>query len=64
MQALSGDAYLYPGMHSIRVEYFEMDGDQGIILEYSGPGTGNVRTVVPATVPGLLLGGSMEVHPA
>ncbi|MGB2809870.1 MAG: PA14 domain-containing protein, partial [Sedimentisphaerales bacterium] len=34
----SGSIYLNAGMHPIKVEYFERDGGEGLIVSYDGPG--------------------------
>ncbi|MHC4546752.1 MAG: lamin tail domain-containing protein, partial [Planctomycetota bacterium] len=34
----SGSIYLDAGMHPITVEYFERDGEEGLIVSYDGPG--------------------------
>ena len=39
MQSLSGDAYLYPGLHRVRVDFFDSESSHGIILSDSGPAT-------------------------
>ena len=39
MQSLSGDAYLYPGLHRVRVDFFDLESSHGIILSDSGPTT-------------------------
>jgi hypothetical protein len=43
----SGDIGLAAGRHPIRVEFFENQGGAGLIVRWSGPGTG--KSVVPAS---------------
>jgi hypothetical protein len=41
-----GAVALYPGLHRIRVDFFEAGGSAGLIVEYEGPGV--ARAVIPA----------------
>jgi len=36
---VSGSACLYSGYHTIRVEYFETTGEEGLLVQFEGPGT-------------------------
>ncbi|MBX3322266.1 MAG: hypothetical protein KF757_04675 [Phycisphaeraceae bacterium] len=48
MQERWGTVPLQPGLHEIRVEFFEAGGGAGLIVEYGGPGV--TRQVIPAGV--------------
>ncbi|MCL4222154.1 MAG: hypothetical protein KJZ65_12385 [Phycisphaerales bacterium] len=43
-----GTVALYPGLHPIRVDFFEAGGGAGLIVEYEGPGID--RQVIPVSV--------------
>lgn len=47
MRERSGEIGLAAGRHPIRVEFFENQGGAGLIVRWSGPGTG--KSVVPAS---------------
>ena len=46
----SQGVYLLPGLRSLQVLFFNDDGGYGIVLEYQGPDTSNLRIVVPPNV--------------
>ena len=46
----SQGVYLLPGLRSLQVLFFNDDGSYGIVLEYQGPDTSNLRIVVPPNV--------------
>lgn len=47
MQEERGTVTLTPGQHDIRVQYYEKDGDAGMVLKYQGADTKNHMVVVP-----------------
>lgn len=51
MTQRSGD-YIFsnPGKYAIRVEFFEKDGGDGLIVEYEGADTGNSPVNIPSSV--------------
>ena len=48
MEEQYGDIYLDAGMHSIMVDYFEYNGNHGLIVSYEGPGIS--KRVIPDEV--------------
>ena len=49
-ESSSGDVYLLPGLHALQVLYYNNCCSYGIVLDYSGPDTWNLQTLVPARV--------------
>ena len=45
-----GTVTLAPGLHDIDIGYYEGGGLNGIIVDYSGPDTADIQTVIPNSV--------------